>query len=390
MAWTWFASSPKAKVAKARGRSPRPSLESLEDRTLPSVNTLLFTVDPTQSSATLSGGIRGGSSLQPQGAGSLTTTYHGSFAVSYDDGSSSPNPGVQFLNDGTHSAVADNSGTWQPAVGGGSGSAPANYGGKIDIHILFFTTTALAAVRNMAFVATTPGYSAINPADGTFASNQTLTATAGSADYNAGSLGSGTTSIAGQSASNTSSSLGTFVDNGDGTYQITVPIQFTISRDVSGMTVDFTATGQIVATASVPVISPGGIGPDGRGIPVNYTSLSSMVGLVNVADSTATITNARMLTSMSIVLTNNVDGAGEFLDVDVGSSGLTKSYDPTTATLTISGTASVTAYITMLRAVKYTNFTPVDTADDRIITFSATDTTGATSFPYAYADITFV
>src|SRR5207302_7532329 len=79
-------------------------------------------------------------SLLPQGAGSLTSSYTGSVRADWDldAGTININPAGTVLSAGI-------TGNWQPLAGGGSGSAPANYGGKLTV--LFIT--ANAALRDL-------------------------------------------------------------------------------------------------------------------------------------------------------------------------------------------------------------------------------------------------
>jgi VCBS repeat-containing protein len=67
--------------------------------------------------------------------------------------------------------------------------------------------------------------------------------------------------------------------------------------------------------------------------------------------------------------------------------GITSSYDDTTGTLTLSGTASVASYQAALRAVTYENGSDDPSPPARTLTFLATDAEGATSLP-ATRDIT--
>ena len=63
----------------------RPHLHVLEDRTL--LSPTAFTVDPSQSSLTLSGSLNtpfGMATLMEQGPGSLTTTYGGTITADFD------------------------------------------------------------------------------------------------------------------------------------------------------------------------------------------------------------------------------------------------------------------------------------------------------------------
>src|ERR1700748_2666472 len=79
----------------------------------------VFTIDPTQSSLTLSGSAVTFTFTQ-QAAGSLTTVYNGTIQVTQTPGT------IQFT--GQSLITAQTNGSWKPLAGGGNGSAPADYG----------------------------------------------------------------------------------------------------------------------------------------------------------------------------------------------------------------------------------------------------------------------
>lgn len=91
-----------------------------------------FTIDATRSLITLSGNVVnpdfGTLPFTAQATGSLAASYTGTLLADL----APPN----ILFSGGSMIAAENNGTWEPAVGGGSdgspGSAPADYGGKIS------------------------------------------------------------------------------------------------------------------------------------------------------------------------------------------------------------------------------------------------------------------
>jgi hypothetical protein len=95
-----------------------------------------FKLDTNQSVLTISGTFAG-ADIQPQGTGSLTTKYQGTIRAEVTSST------ITFV--GGSSVVALNNGSWQPLTGGGSGSAPANYGAKVSAGFV----SAIAAVRNL-------------------------------------------------------------------------------------------------------------------------------------------------------------------------------------------------------------------------------------------------
>src|SRR5262245_25627440 len=141
MNWNILSQSRRRGSAPTRPWRARflPRVDALEDRELLSATTSVFTIDQPSSSLTLSGTV-GSSTIQQQGSGSLTTHYYGTVVSTWDlDGGT-----ISFASDGSF-AVAVNSGSWQPRPGGASGSAPANYGGRVTIILV----TAQVAVRGL-------------------------------------------------------------------------------------------------------------------------------------------------------------------------------------------------------------------------------------------------
>lgn len=137
------------------------------------------------------------------------------------------------------------SGTWNPAVGGSSGSAAADYGAQVAIGPF----TGVGAVRNFVFSIS----SGLLPRIGNSfdASQLTLSTTAGSFDYNVPSIKSGTQVLTGQSALD-QLTAGLLTQSGN-TATLTIPISYTqtftlLSPNDSTLTV----TGNLVAVATVP------------------------------------------------------------------------------------------------------------------------------------------
>jgi hypothetical protein len=78
----------------------RPRVERLEDRTV--LSPVTFTVDPANSQLTLSGDV-GGSQIQEQGPGSLTTSATGSFDTDVDLAGQT----ITFIDDGPTATAID-------------------------------------------------------------------------------------------------------------------------------------------------------------------------------------------------------------------------------------------------------------------------------------------
>jgi hypothetical protein len=330
---------------------------------------LMFTIDSPSSALTLSGDV-GGSAIQQQGAGSLTTHYSGTIAAVWDNTAGT----INFLSAGSD-AVAANSGSWQPLAGGGSGSAPANYGARVTAGLV----TVQAALRELhASLSTSTPLSLTGSGPYTFASSQTLAVTHGFADYNAGIFGSGRADISNNSAGNTSATPGTLEDLGNGNYRLTLPVDVTITTTVSGQPANLHIQGTIVANAtstvdpSLPVVDLNGGNPGADNL-AGFVQGGSAVALA--PNATATDTSSANLTSAFVTLTNRPDGASESLAANVGGTGLTASYDAGTGRLTISGTAALSVYQTVLRSVTYNDTAAaasINTAN-RLIEFTVSD-----------------
>src|SRR5690348_4994166 len=193
MRWNMIIRALRSRRSQKGSRSLRckPTVEMLEDRRLLSLTTSVFLVDASNSALTLSGTI-GGFAIQPQGNGSLTGSYSGAIVADWDlDGLT-----VNLDQSGT-TLSANITGDWQPKPDGTSGTAPANYGGKLTILFL----TAEVAIRNLTLA--TPTASPL-PLSGTgpysFASSETFTVLTGEADYNAGAIGTGSADLSALSA----------------------------------------------------------------------------------------------------------------------------------------------------------------------------------------------
>jgi hypothetical protein len=382
MFWSWL-----SKIRKNSERSScRPRLEALEGRILPTSTPLTFVVDPSLSSLRLSGSL-GSSDLRPQGPESLTATWTGSIAASYD-----PAHGTLWFDAAGTNLVANNSGEWQPRSNGISGYTPADYGGQFTLPLdalgggpatgdqpVSSWVTASIAIRKLAINLTTASPLRVD-SRGAFASIWTLTSTAGRADYEAGVLGSGMISLAGQSATNRASTLGRITTDttGSGDYRLSVPIDVTITSDVQGQTVTWHAVGTVVASATVPVVKL-----SGEAIASNdyITTLPASVDTpVPLADPGATILSqgGQSLTRLSATLTNLPEGSAEFLAADTTGTRLTAGYDPSSGILTIAGPGTLADYQTVLRTVTWTD-PAASGLGTRLVTFVATDTAGHSS-----------
>ncbi len=90
----------------------------------------------------------------------------------------------------------------------------------------------------------------------------------------------------------------------------------------------------------------------------NYgATFTEGLGPVRIADLDAIITDVdnSTLNSMTIVITNILDGALESLDADVSGTSITKAYNTSTGTLSLIGNDTIANYYQVLRSVVYDN-----------------------------------
>jgi hypothetical protein len=214
-----------------------------------------LTIVQGSSPVTLSGTVLG-TTLQQQGTGSLTSTMTGTVGVSALDLVADQ---IGFGTAGTAVTPA-NTGNWAPLPGGASGTAPAQYGAKATV-LVFVQVTA--AIRGATFTIDGDPTAALTPGAGntyTFPATQNLTFTAGNIDYNAGSLGTGTTTLVGLSAANSPTSAATLTVTGANTYQLSYPVKATFNLTVTAGTTSIpivvNANGTLVATGTIAVPEP--------------------------------------------------------------------------------------------------------------------------------------
>ncbi len=125
--------------------------------------------------------------------------------------------------------------------------------------------------------------------------------------------------------------------------------------------VNFTPTG------TVPTIDL-----NGTGVGVDYSNTFVMGGpAISIVASDARFTNQTypVLTSATITITNLLNGSDEKLAVDTGTTGLTANYDATQGMLTVSGAASLSSYLQVLRSVQYENTSGAIDTTTRTILF---------------------
>ena len=180
-------------------------------------------------------------SLSPQGPNSLISSYGGTIFASQSDGN------IQFPGQSQISAA--NNGIWQPAPGGNTGSAPADYGGQINFQ---YIGTTYAALRNVVLDVTSPLLPVNN---GNFDSSALVFSFAPNAnatlDYSTFN-GAGSQPLTGYSTNSVLNGA-TLATNGTRqTLTIYVQTQFTFSL-INPNDTTLNLNGQIVATNSPPL-----------------------------------------------------------------------------------------------------------------------------------------
>ncbi len=346
-------------------RSPMLALISLEDRSTPAAINFALT---TATSILTLGGTVNGAAITQQGTGSLSTTYSGTVSTDVDFSSNT----VEFLASGS-AMKANNSGTWAPAVGGGTafsaGSAPANYGGTVSVSGL---PTRVAARGLVGVFSSTPLSLTGGPAF-SFPSAQTLTLSAGTVDYN-NFLLQGTTPLADQGGAN-SAGPATFTDLGNGNYSISLPSDATINDNSSGFDLILTISGTLNGTATLPVVDLNGAA---AGFESNFTHTAGAAASKIAPAASITRSTPANLQSMTVTLAASPDGASESLAVDLTGTGLsTTGYNSLTGQLMITGTGTLAAYQSALQKVTYANSDANGTAGPRPVTVTVSDASNA-------------
>ncbi|HVT29189.1 MAG TPA: hypothetical protein VHE81_14330 [Lacipirellulaceae bacterium] len=234
--------------------------------------TRYYSIVTNQSHIDVSGQIinsYGKPTIQPQGTGSLSTTYSGSIKTDRTGNN------ISFLSGS--SIDANTNGNWQPLADGSSGSAAADYGGKATF--LGFVTVNFAG-RNLA-AGLTSGALPIDAGDDFDLSTTDMTFSSGSIAYRA-SIGdpASSGSIVGTTGTLTGSGLLSSVVQGLLTTEtLTIPIDslFLFQPD-SSTTINLTLTGTLVAKASFRTPLPGDYNNNGAVDAGDYVMWRKKIG----------------------------------------------------------------------------------------------------------------
>ena len=125
-----------------------------------------------------------------------------------------------------------------------------------------------------------------------------------------------------------------------------------------------------------PILDLDGDDNSGAGAANYQTTFTEDAGAVAIADTDATLTDGddTELVSMTIVITNLLDGTDESLSVDgTLPGGIVASYDSGTGELTLANTASVADYLAALKQIRYNNTSEEPDETDRTITVVTND-----------------
>jgi VCBS repeat-containing protein len=105
------------------------------------------------------------------------------------------------------------------------------------------------------------------------------------------------------------------------------------------------------------------------------TSFTEDGGAVLIADADAALSDVdnANLSSLTVTITNLLDGAAESLTANTAGTGITANYNSGTGVLTLSGVDTVANYQQVLRTISYDNTSQNPTTTARTITFQASD-----------------
>ncbi|MFQ6023537.1 MAG: DUF4347 domain-containing protein, partial [Acidiferrobacterales bacterium] len=115
-------------------------------------------------------------------------------------------------------------------------------------------------------------------------------------------------------------------------------------------------------------------GAGGADFVATFTEGGGAVGIADADASLSDVDSANLI-SLTVTITNLLDGASEALAADVSGTGITASYNSVTGVLTLSGADTVVNYQQVLRTVTYDNSSATPNMTARFVTFVANDGT---------------
>jgi len=202
-----------------------------------------FTIDPAQSSLTISGTFSG-FDIEPQAPGSLTTSYSGTIEAEVTSSN--------ILFWGGSLIDAQTNGIWEPGPGGVDGAAPADYGGEV----VNFIVNGKAALRNVVFDVASDELPVNSGKFDSQGLRFSFVPTSGSViDYTYTSLvgggGSGSPALTGISTNSASTNATLVLQSVEA--ELFIPVDITGSLTVASPNdVQYRFRGQLVARAAAP------------------------------------------------------------------------------------------------------------------------------------------
>jgi Cadherin-like/Bacterial Ig domain len=144
-----------------------------------------------------------------------------------------------------------------------------------------------------------------------------------------------------------------------------------VINDGLSLSVPALATVNVIALSNAPIVDLNGV-PGGIDYSANFTEGGGAVSIVNATTATVSDSDNDPITGATVTLTNPLDGVNDVVAV-IDSGGITSSYNSGTGVLTLTGTASASAYQTVLRTLTYNNTTSNPTTTPRVVTVTASD-----------------
>ena len=130
-----------------------------------------------------------------------------------------------------------------------------------------------------------------------------------------------------------------------------------------------TAVNDAPTWTSTPITAPG---PREANFTASFTEDGGPVAMAD-ADAVLADIDSANLTSLTVRITNLLNGASEVLAANTAGTSITANYDSGTGILTLSGADTVAHYQQVLRTVTYNNASQNPNTTSRVIEFTAND-----------------
>ncbi|MCA9963448.1 MAG: cadherin-like domain-containing protein [Anaerolineales bacterium] len=136
-----------------------------------------------------------------------------------------------------------------------------------------------------------------------------------------------------------------------------------------------TATLSVLAVNDPPVIDLNGLVDPGTGFETNFVANGGAVTIVDTDLSLVDVDHSNLAKAL-IAITNPWDGASESLAANTAGTSINASFNPSDATLTLSGNDTVSNYQKVLRTITYNNIAQDPDTRQRSISFIVNDGLG--------------